>query len=384
MADNRINLSPRQILSHLIDVERIAPRKDFHIYIPTKVLDTEISEDLLGKEAKKMMESVGLYNFEYHVTYAKTAEGTAGCCLNNGANMLVNIQVSEEFRHNWKSSVAILAHEVCHKILFFCGLYKPAPFENMNEVYAELATIYFGFGEIILAGYNTNNHCLGYLTPETYKKINLLVCVVCGNIKSEVLNLQDIDPLADMAVEIWEKDDDKRSLIIDCFKQSEGQIAEYHRNILLSKQVLDKLVEDVRVEFERWNRLYFKDFLKSDYSRLEAFLFIYDNYCARDFNNERINQLNETLNDSLYALFSKYQEKRNLELKYDFTCPVCGASRENGRIRKVCQSKSVLSAAITSRSTRKNGMPLFFNAEQFKSRKRRKRLLTGKWMSALN
>ena len=249
--------------------------------------------------------------------------------------------------------MAVLAHEICHKVLFVKGLYSPM--DMTNEVYAELATIYFGFGELILEGYQAKEHCLGYLKPDTYKKINLLVCAIYGNIKSEVLNLKDIDPLADVAIEIWEKEDDKRSLIIDCFKQTESQIAEYHRNVLLTKQVLDKLVEDTKGEYERWNKLYFKDLLKSSYTRLEAFLFIYDNFCARDFRDERISLLNETVNDSLYALLSKYQEQKNLELKYDFTCPVCGTTRENKNNKR----------GISAQTCPKCGNNITFNTEEW-------------------
>lgn len=332
MEDKRFDLTPRQILSHLHDIEKKVMREEFRIYIPTAVADAMVTDYALAVETRKMLEFVGLFGYELDVTYAKTEEGTCGECQNNGTEKVVHIHISDSFRNNWKASVAILAHEICHKVLFVKGLYSPM--DITNEVYAELATIYLGFGEIVLDGYQAKEHCLGYLKPNTYKKINLLVCVIYGNIKSEVLNLKDIDPLVDVAIEIWEQKDDKRSLIIDCFKQTESQIAEYHRNILLAKQVLDQLVEDVKVEFERWNRVYFKDFFDNGYSRLEAFLFIYDNYCARDFNNERIYQLNETLNDSLYAMLSKYQEKRSLELKYDFTCPVCRTSRKNRKNKK--------------------------------------------------
>lgn len=332
MEDKRFDLTPRQILSHLRDIEKKVPRKEFRIYIPTAVADGMVTDHTLVVETQKMLNFVGLLGYELDVNYAKVADGTAGDCVNNGTEKVVHIHVSDSFKNDWKASVAVLAHEICHKVLFVKGLYSPI--DMTNEVYAELATMYFGFGELVLNGYQANNHCLGYLKPDTYRKINLLVCVIYGNIKSEILNLKDIDPLADTAIEIWEKDDDKQSLIKDCFKQTECQIAEYYRNILLVQQILNNMAEDVKIEFERWNRIYFKDFPKSGYSRLEAFSFIYDHYCARDFNSERISQLNDTLNDTLYALSSKYQEKRSLELKYDYTCPICGKSWKNKQNEK--------------------------------------------------
>ena len=327
MEDKRFDLTPRQILSHLLDIEKKAPRDEFRIFLPSAVVDSTNADLLLVEEARKMMEFVGLYGYDLDVVYAKTAEGTGGDCQNNGTDRTVHIHVSDSFRNNWKASIAVLAHEICHKLLFVKGLYSPI--DMMNEVYAELATIYFGFGELILDGYQAKGHCLGYLKPDTYKKINLLVCVVCGKIKSEVLNLKDIDPLADEAIAVWEKEDDKRALLIDCFKNVEKQIAEYYRNICLLNQIQEQLKEDLKGEFERLDKMYFTDVINSRHTRLETFLFIYDNYCAREFHNKRISQLNETVNDSIYALVSRYQEQGNLELKYNFTCPVCGTSREN-------------------------------------------------------
>ena len=322
-----IALSPRQILTHLLDVEKKAPRGEFKIYIPSKFQGGSITDDTLVNEARRMLEFAGLVGYNLDICYTTTAEGTAGECANNGADRNVSIHVSEKFRYDWKATVAILAHEICHKVLFVRGLY--APIEKMNEVYAELTTIYYGFGEIILEGYNAKDHCLGYLTPETYKKINLLVCVVCGNIKSDVLNLRDIDPLADKAVEIWEKETEKRSVVIDCFRKTESQISEFYRNIYLTKQVLDKYVNDIKGEYIKWNEKYFKDFLNYQHTHLEYFLFIYDNYVERDFHSDRVAKLNDTVNEVLYNLYSTYQEQGDLELKYEFVCPLCGTVGKN-------------------------------------------------------
>lgn len=327
MEDKRFDLTPRQILSHLIDIEKKVPRDNFRIFISSAITETIIPDHILVEEARKMLEFVGLAGYELDVTYAKTAEGTGGDCQNNGAERAVHIHVSDSYRNDWKASVAVLAHEICHKLLFVKGLYSPI---NMtNEIYAELATIYFGFGELILGGYQAKDHCLGYLQPDTYKKINLLVCVVCGNIKSAVLNLKDIDPLADEVIDIWEKEEDKRSLLINCFKDTEKQMADYYRNIYLLNQIIEKLKEEIKCEYERLDKMYFTDLINSNYTRLKAFLFVYDNYCARGFENARVSQLSETVNDSVFALFSKYQEQGHLELKYDFVCPICGTIRAN-------------------------------------------------------
>ena len=326
MADNRIELTPREILVHLLDVEKVAPRKDFRMYVPTKVSESCCDNSMLVREAKRMMEFVGLYDFTFDITYTKTEEGTAGCCENNGMEKSVHIQVSENFINDWQSSLAVLAHELCHKILFYCGLFRPISI--MNEVYAELATIYFGFADLIMAGYNTNNHCMGYLTPDTYKKINLLVCVVCGNIKSDMLNLKDIDPLADEAVELWESETDKKQLRKNCFVKAEEQIAEYYKNIRLVEQILAQCKKDVKSEFERLDKMYFVDFRNTNRSPLDTFLFLYNNFCICEHRSERVEKLNSVVLDSLYNLYSVYQEQGTLELKVDAECPKCGLRRE--------------------------------------------------------
>ena len=159
MEDKRIDLTPRQILSHLHDIEKKVPRKEFRIYIPTDVNHAVVTDSELVEETRKMLEFIGLFGYKLDITYAKTAEGTGGECKNNGTDKSVHIHVSDSFRNNWEATVAVLAHEICHKVLFVNGLYSFI--EMTNEVYAELATIYFGFGELILNGYQAKDHCLG-------------------------------------------------------------------------------------------------------------------------------------------------------------------------------------------------------------------------------
>lgn len=328
MEDKRFDLTPRQILVHLRDIEKKAARDSFRIYIPTKVADTAIIDDsVLAEEARRMLEFVGLYGYELDVTYAKTGDGVGGDCMNNSAERSVHIHVSDAFSRNWKATVAVLAHEICHKVLFVKGLYSPI--EMMNEVYAELATIYFGFGELILSGYQAKDHCLGYLKPDTYKKINLLICVICGNIRSDVLKLQDIDPLADEAIAIWEKDDDKHALLTNCFKNAEKQLAEYYRNLVLLGQVVEKLRKDVKTEFDNMDKTYYHDIIEIKHTTIETFMFVYDKYCEHDFRNVHTEALNEAVSDALYALISKCREHDYVELTYNFTCPVCGTTEKN-------------------------------------------------------
>ena len=332
MEDKRFDLTPRQILSHLLDIEKKAPRDKFRIFLPSAIVDSTNPDLILVEEARKMLEFVGLYGYDLDVTYAKTGEGTGGDCQNNGTERAVHIHVSNSFRNNWKASLAVLAHEICHKVLFVKGLYSPI--DMMNEVYAELATIYFGFGDLVLEGYQAKDHCLGYLKPETYKKINMLVCVVCGNIPSEVLNLKDIDPLADEAISVWERDGDKSKLLKDCFINTESQLSEFSRNISLLEQILKQCREDRSNDYKKINNLYFKenDVLKEK-NPIKQFLFIYDYYCGSDYHDNRIEELNAAVNEALFVVYSAYQNQKGILLNYDFKCPMCSAENKNTEIK---------------------------------------------------
>lgn len=334
MNSNRIELSVRQILTHLHDIEKIAPRKNFRIYIPSKIADSDVTQELLQKEAQKMMDFLGLTGFEYDVTYACTAEGVAGNCMNNGAEKSVHIQVSYDFMDNWTSSVAVLAHEICHKVLFYYGLYKPEPFGDMNEVYAELATIYFGFGEIILAGYNKDGLSLGYLTAGTYREINLLVCVVCGNIRSELLHPYGVDSMTERAVKLWESEEEKAKLLQDCFVKAEQQTAEYHKIILMAEKVLAQCKKDVQREFEHMDKICYKDFSLHRSTPLQTFLFLYDNFCAKDYHSDMTENMNRTLCECLYTLHNTYKKYGNLELNNDSVSSQDG-DRTEGKSNKV-------------------------------------------------
>ena len=327
MQAQTINLTPRKILLHLLDIEKKIQRKDFRIYIPSKIQTPSVSNEILADEARKMMEFVGLYGYAIDVAYARTPEGTGGLCQNNGTEKIVHIQVSDAFQNNWDSSVAILAHEICHKLLFVHGLYQPI--EMMNEVYAELSTIYFGFGEIVLNGYSAKNHTLGYLTPNTYKVINLLVCVVSGNVKSDVLNLQDIDPLADSAISLWESEVDKKALIRKCFLESEEQLAEYYRDINLSIQLLEQIKKETKGDFEKYDKTYYRDLNDTTHSSLRTFLCIYDNFCERELRSERVANLSEAIHESLFLTYTAYQEHGSVELGQDIECPICGLRKKN-------------------------------------------------------
>ncbi len=330
-----IYLSPRTILSYLQDIERKIPHSEFSLYKPSVEQVSSVDDELLYTETVRMAESVGLKNYQVNVKFIKCKKGEGGNInLGHNADRNLNINVSEEYRSNWTATIAVLAHEICHKVLFVNGLHFPL--ESMNEVYTDLATIYVGFGELILNGYNTSTdsgtHLLGYLTPSTYRVTHLIV--KCVFIEGSVMESDSgFDVFADIAVENWNKDEDKQQVMKSFFIKREEQMAECHRNILLLEGMLRQLRTDMRYDFDKLDNGFFKaPYDKTGKMRypLAAFSEIYE-YAVYE-KSSHLAKLSKAINDAIYTLYLVYQEKGNYEMRYNFSCPFCEAKGKNKSI----------------------------------------------------
>ena len=201
-----------------------------------------------------MLEFVGLHNYETDVKFGKTENGVAGFIesSNNTTEKAVHITVSENYKSKWKSSIAILAHEICHKLLAVHGLNE----ENVedNETLVDLATIYVGFGNLIIDGYvsDSNNQIIGYLNLNNYKVAHHIVSIVYGKATLQSTGLADIDFLIDEVLEYWTKSKSETDLMNGCFEECEWQIAELHRNIMLLEEILSYCKNSVIHEFAKF------------------------------------------------------------------------------------------------------------------------------------
>lgn len=338
MAVQDIYLSPRKILSHLRDIEKKVPRQSFTLYRTSISPSGVVTQEQLEHETLLMLEFAGLKGYKADVKYVALEKGVGGnISLNDTSERCVHINVSDEYRSNWKATVAVLAHEICHKVLFVHGLYYAPPFTTMNEVFVDLATIYMGFGQLILDGYITTaantTHYLGYLTFDTYKVTHLIVYSALGGIEGEQTGLQDADLFASTAVERWEEDADKSKVLNTYFMKRERQIAELHRNIMVMEQLLGQCKKDMAYHYDVLDQQYFKDPERSGNkigSPLAAFSAIYE----YEFYEEKpqLEKLNNAINRAIYDVFVTYQEQKSIELRYDFSCPFCGKTSKNTTI----------------------------------------------------
>ncbi len=192
----QIFLSDKQIMEHL---EMI----DSHLHMPYKEFHIPHSQDgimRLEQIAQAMMMHVGLYGYEPVIKYDHLDTNTGGFIkLNNNSDNKVYITISDDLPTHFEIKYAILAHEICHKLLYTHNCYFP-DMGDYNESLTDISTIYVGFGKLTLNGcivishqwnrvfdLTTSNPSLqqsrityntGYLSLEQYAMAYRLVCHV--------------------------------------------------------------------------------------------------------------------------------------------------------------------------------------------------------------
>jgi len=99
---------------------------------------------------KKISNFIGLSNLTFVITYTTQEKNVAGHIeLNNNSDEGVFIEIDEKFKSEPEIILAILAHEICHKLIYINGL---SQFGHENEILTDIATIYMGLGKLSLNG----------------------------------------------------------------------------------------------------------------------------------------------------------------------------------------------------------------------------------------
>lgn len=185
-----IKLTEVGILSRFSDMEKKFPRREGKNYFPSLDFYLKYFDDREGairEEANKMIEFAGLGTYRSNVRFS-VLDGAAGnIVLNN--NMVADITIDENVAKSIDAVMATLAHEICHKLLHKHGIYYDGFFDKENEVYADLATFYVGFGDLTMKGYKIDNRMMGYLTPETYAMAYVLMTLINKNIEYNIESL---------------------------------------------------------------------------------------------------------------------------------------------------------------------------------------------------
>ena len=261
MTAQSIYKSPREINSFLAQIHSKVQRNQFTLYTSRQIashLLEDITEEMLAAEVRDMLDHSGLHGYNAVVRYVDLKEGTAGqISLNNSTEKTVNINVSNQYRSNGHVLLAILAHEVCHKVLFVNGLYVMD--ESLNETFVDLATIYMGFGELILKGYRSRSggveNILGYLMFDVYKVTHHLMCVLFNNKKVDDTDLEDIDIMAYDALKLWESKENKSQLLNNILFDSEKGAARTYNYIASLDSILKTCRNDLKQHYQRLHKL---------------------------------------------------------------------------------------------------------------------------------
>lgn len=339
MADKLIDLTPRGILNYMKKIEGAIQRDELVLYSPV-CLDkqTVLSNELLEEETRSMLEFVGLTGYAVDVKFQKTEDGVAGniTSANNTYERAVHINVSEKYTKLWKCCIAILAHEICHKVLAVNGLYEQDV--DTNETLVDLSTIYVGFGHLILNGYvsDSRQQIIGYLNLNNYKVAHHIISVVYGRESTDSTGLKDVDVLIDDALGIWEKAESEYSLMKDCFSENEKQLSEFHRNLSLLEQIIVCCKQNMIHEYASFDNIFFKTLQEKDgkyRNKLTALGILYELLAKDSYPKHKeipyIARMNTIVNNAIYDLFQLYQTRNPLEFKYDIECPHCGNKMQN-------------------------------------------------------
>lgn len=328
--EDTIYLTPRQILAYLCDLESKVPRHTPRPYEAKGNWKFD-SDRGLEREAESILSYVGLDKCTPTCSFAETPDGVAGMTHNTLSPSEITITVSEAYRGKTTACRAILAHEICHKVIFMNGIdYQyPAP-EAFNDTFVDLCTIYIGLGQTVLDGYiddDTDTLKMGYLKPDMYRqafKIMQSATGMYGN--AGLVCIQD--PLLEDALDKWQHTQNPRETLKQTFMKEEAVVAKVNRDILLLRQILRQVYMEHGKVLRRLSETYssfglFDDTLAG--CPLRQFRAVYETMFERA-DNTRADKIQESIGQLFLDLADEYAEVDINALDYtEVLCPNCGS-----------------------------------------------------------
>lgn len=330
MNDGKINLSELQILARLAEMEKYLPMCTKKSYFPSVDYFVNFSEHLvetLQNEADCMLDFVGfgMYTSKVHVEKLAGAAGN----IHLLPNMVADITLDSETVLDKNAVLATLAHEICHRLLYSKKLWFSAPLDEMeNEIFADLATFYVGFGDLTLNGFVTvrGNFRIrsGYLTSDTYYRAYVIMRAMSNNLQF------NIDRLPDFVRNGIEKA--QRESKLYCYSNLTKYFEEASKNLASERKCLDFCVQ-VLDFYKNINQEYCKDlndsFFIDEYSDFRKIRMAYslaklgDKYQSTEY--MIMNKIKQRIIKSLDLLLDRdvcTVDIHDIEIKR--FCPICG------------------------------------------------------------
>ena len=328
MFTDKYKLSEADIISKLALIEKhLDGFKGTFYEVSTDFKSYDVMS--LHSEASKMMKFVGLNTHVPYVAFTKTGENVGGNVELDNSND-VFIEVNGEYRYNKDKVLAVMAHEICHKVLYVHGLYFPYN-KIENELLTDLATVYVGFGKLSLNGcyeeLETLTSTIGYLSLKQFATAYNIVCAAYGihpATKEWGLGKFALEEVGKRTTFV--RSDVTPEDIREKLKFTQEADSAVMRDVIL----LENVLSDLKTKIKNHHKQYKEDFVVPFTACTDKIdNQIVANSLYAKYGVETKMQKMANLMDGFLKDLCQYQEIDESVL-LDVECPVCGYKKQKG------------------------------------------------------
>ena len=336
-------LTENDIISKLALIEKHLGKCKGVFYTPTPDFNS-FDEIQIQKEASKMLKFVGLDNYIACLIYTDTQENTGGNIeLDNSTNVF--IELSKSLKGQNERVLAVMAHEICHKVLYVYKLYYPN-LSTENEILTDLATVYVGFGKLSLNGCyreytsnkteykdgnevtinTTHKETIGYLSLSQFAKAYNVVCKLGNYSKTDMLYSLNKHALGAVQSKPFYLDEPiSKDYIRQTLKRVQTSDASLTKSIRIVESILDDLKSVVKLDHQKYNNDLVLPFdYDSDHQEVDCqfkaaeILAGYPNVL---YENDK-----DKANQFLKTLINNYEKLKGVDYSVllNLECPCCG------------------------------------------------------------
>lgn len=327
-----IDLTKQEVVEVLAELEERLPNIGTEFFQPDRSI-TMFSLSNINIEASRMLRFMGLNGYVPVVRLTdlsgKSAAGQA--YMGNNSDGVFEIEIDNRIMHDYSMLYRVLAHELCHKYLEIHGLYSKV-LPKLDEVRAELCTIFMGFGLQVLNGYNETS---GYLNLEDFchafcvvymsrgmsqEQIKRIVPESCkgyvDNILSDI-NILESQKLSEMIIANQSSDYELRRKMrtLQLVVENMTDVNDKHKNI-------DKVFRDKQKEL-------------SDGKHPILNMLLRETMATKALENDKLKECCAEIDKIICKLCESTKvdvENVSDGLSRDITCPACGFVNINTRV----------------------------------------------------
>lgn len=349
-------LTEKDIISKLALIEKHLGKCKGVYYTPTQNFSS-FDEIQIQKEASKMLKFVGLDNYIACLRYTNTQDNTGGNIdLDDSSNVF--IEISKNLKGQNEKVLAVMAHEICHKVLYVHKLYYPN-ISIENEILTDLATVYVGFGKLSLNGCyreytsskteckdgeevnikTTHKETIGYLSLSQFAKAYNIVCKLGNYSKTDLLSGLNKHALGAVQSNSYYIDE---PISKDYIKQTLKRVQTSDASLTNSITIVESILEDLKRVIKSDHQKYKNDlFLPFDYNSDNQEIDnqfraaeILDNYPNVLYENDK-----DKASHLLKTFIKNYEKLKGVDYSVllNLECPCCGLKSN----KRLTENKSI-------------------------------------------